>query len=127
MLAKTPVIETRVQDLLWFENSKTKFRSLGYDNKRSRNSDDSSPPPKKKPKKENKHKASTVEKEQPQTYIKDDEEGVKELHVTLSPVTDTIDPPEPEELIKALMVNLLKVLNSIRCRFFTIICDTPRH
>lgn len=45
-----------------------------------------------------------VDKE-PQTYVKDDEEGGKELHVTLSPVTDVIDPPEPEELIKALMVS----------------------
>lgn len=49
-----------------------------------------------------------IEKE-PQTYIKDDEEGGKELHVTLSPVTDTIDPPEPEELIKALMVSTFLV------------------
>ncbi|KAK7591085.1 hypothetical protein V9T40_002698 [Parthenolecanium corni] len=70
--------------------------------KQEKNGDDTAPPPKKKSKKESKHKPMIVDKE-PQTYVKDDEEGGKELHVTLSPVTDVIDPPEPEELIKALM------------------------
>lgn len=32
-------------------------------------------------------------------------DGTKELHVTLSPRTPAGDPPETEELIKALMVN----------------------
>jgi hypothetical protein len=32
-------------------------------------------------------------------------DGTKELHVTLSPHTPGGDPPETEELIKALMVN----------------------
>lgn len=31
-------------------------------------------------------------------------DGSKELHVTLSPKTPVNDPPEPEELIKALNV-----------------------
>lgn len=33
-------------------------------------------------------------------------DGTKELHVTLSPRTPAGDPPETEELIKALMVNI---------------------
>lgn len=33
-------------------------------------------------------------------------DGTKELHVTLSPRTPAGDPPETEELIKALMVNV---------------------
>jgi len=33
-------------------------------------------------------------------------DGTKELHVTLSPRTPGGDPPETEELIKALMVNI---------------------
>jgi len=65
---------------------------------------DTSPPRKKIRVRESKHHRSTTVDKEPQTYIKDDEEGGKELHVTLSPVTDVIDPPEPEELIKALMV-----------------------
>jgi len=32
-------------------------------------------------------------------------DGTKELHVTLSPKTPVNDPPEPEELIKALNVH----------------------
>lgn len=80
------------------------FKSaLGYGKKGEKRNRDTSSPSKKKIKvREIKHKPVTVEKE-PQTYVKNDEEGGKELHVTLSPVTDTIDPPEPEELIKALM------------------------
>lgn len=34
-------------------------------------------------------------------------DGTKELHVTLSPRTPAGDPPETEELIKALMVNFI--------------------
>lgn len=34
-------------------------------------------------------------------------DGTKELHVTLSPRTPAGDPPETEELIKALMVNTI--------------------
>ena len=34
-------------------------------------------------------------------------DGTKELHVTLSPRTPGGDPPETEELIKALMVNVI--------------------
>lgn len=34
-------------------------------------------------------------------------EGMKELHVTLSPRTPPGDPPEPEDLIKALIVSAL--------------------
>ncbi|XKL63733.1 hypothetical protein PGB90_006097 [Kerria lacca] len=75
--------------------------ALGCGKKR-KSMGDASPPKKKIKVKENKHKPMIIEKE-PQTYVKDDEEGGKELHVTLSPVTDIIDPPEPEELIKALM------------------------
>ena len=37
-------------------------------------------------------------------------DGTKELHVTLSPRTPGGDPPETEELIKALMVNNIFIL-----------------
>ncbi|XP_065215275.1 regulation of nuclear pre-mRNA domain-containing protein 1B [Planococcus citri] len=72
--------------------------------KRKSKSRDTSPPKKKVKVKETKPKPVNIEKEpQQQTYIKEDKDGSKELHVTLSPATDVIDPPEPEELIKALM------------------------
>lgn len=38
-------------------------------------------------------------------------DGTKELHVTLSPRTPAGDPPETEELIKALMVNINDILS----------------
>lgn len=38
-------------------------------------------------------------------------DGTKELHVTLSPRTPAGDPPETEELIKALMVNISDILS----------------
>ena len=38
-------------------------------------------------------------------------DGTKELHVTLSPRTPAGDPPETEELIKALMVNIIYKYN----------------
>lgn len=82
---------------------KTLYVFKGYGKRKDKNRDIS--PPKKKIKvKEVKSKPIIIEKEQEKTYIKEDKDGSKELHVTLSPVTDVIDPPEPEELIKALMV-----------------------
>lgn len=45
------------------------------------------------------------EKKKSETEIEVD--GTKELHVTLSPRTPAGDPPETEELIKALMVNFI--------------------
>ena len=48
-------------------------------------------------------KRAKIEKE-PEVIEKPAEEGPKELHVTLSPYSPNRDPPEPEELIKALMV-----------------------
>lgn len=44
------------------------------------------------------------ERKKSETEIEVD--GTKELHVTLSPRTPAGDPPETEELIKALMVNI---------------------
>jgi len=44
------------------------------------------------------------EKKKSETEVEVD--GTKELHVTLSPRTPAGDPPETEELIKALMVNI---------------------
>lgn len=45
------------------------------------------------------------EKKKSETEVEVD--GTKELHVTLSPRTPAGDPPETEELIKALMVNFI--------------------
>ncbi|KAH0540660.1 regulation of nuclear pre-mRNA domain-containing protein 1B [Cotesia glomerata] len=75
------------------------------------------PPPRKKPKieekikvktstpkvekKEKKDKKEKKERKKSETEVEVD--GTKELHVTLSPRTPAGDPPETEELIKALM------------------------
>lgn len=62
----------------------------------------------KKPKHSHNHKPK--QKKSQNNGIKKDKEvvvevdGTKELHVTLSPKTPVNDPPEPEELIKALVV-----------------------
>ncbi|XP_031781850.1 regulation of nuclear pre-mRNA domain-containing protein 1A isoform X2 [Nasonia vitripennis] len=61
---------------------------------------DSGTPPKKKPKLDN-EKKDKKERKKSETEIEVD--GTKELHVTLSPRTPGGDPPETEELIKALM------------------------
>lgn len=47
-------------------------------------------------------------------------DGTKELHVTLSPRTPGGDPPETEELIKALMV-YISFINNFRLRNFVLI------
>lgn len=47
-------------------------------------------------------KAERKERKKSETEVEVD--GTKELHVTLSPRTPAGDPPETEELIKALMV-----------------------
>lgn len=60
----------------------------------------STPPPRKKPKNEI-EKKEKKERKKSETEIEVD--GTKELHVTLSPRTPAGDPPETEELIKALM------------------------
>ncbi|XP_060839956.1 regulation of nuclear pre-mRNA domain-containing protein 1B [Rhopalosiphum padi] len=63
-------------------------------------------PPKKKVKHSHNHKPKKTKSQN--NGIKKDKEiiievdGTKELHVTLSPKTPVNDPPEPEELIKAL-------------------------
>ncbi|XP_029169032.1 regulation of nuclear pre-mRNA domain-containing protein 1B [Nylanderia fulva] len=63
---------------------------------------DSVTPPKKKAKLEiEKVKKEKKEKKKSETEVEVD--GTKELHVTLSPRTPAGDPPETEELIKALM------------------------
>ncbi|KAJ9575459.1 hypothetical protein L9F63_007664, partial [Diploptera punctata] len=77
-----------------------------------------SPPPKKKvkiidvsrtglentPKKLGSSKSKTPprERKKSETEVEVEVDGMKELHVTLSPRTPAGDPPEPEELIKAL-------------------------
>lgn len=50
------------------------------------------------------------EKKKSETEVEVD--GTKELHVTLSPRTPAGDPPETEELIKALMVNFINYTNN---------------
>lgn len=92
--------------MYFVQNSLNSFVIEAHGQKKNKEEGRDKSPPKKKIKvKEVKHKPATLKKEQPQqTYIKEDKDGSKELHVTLSPVTDVIDPPEPEELIKALMV-----------------------
>lgn len=57
-------------------------------------------PPKKKPKNDI-EKKEKKERKKSETEVEVD--GTKELHVTLSPRTPAGDPPETEELIKALM------------------------
>lgn len=44
------------------------------------------------------------ERKKSETEVEVEVDGMKELHVTLSPRTPAGDPPEPEELIKALLV-----------------------
>lgn len=61
----------------------------------------------KKVKHSHNHKSKKIKSQN--NGIKKDKEiivdGTKELHVTLSPKTPVNDPPEPEELIKALNVH----------------------
>ncbi|KAJ8678608.1 hypothetical protein QAD02_014395 [Eretmocerus hayati] len=64
------------------------------------NKEPGTPPPRKKPKTEV-EKVEKKERKKSETEIEVD--GHKELHVTLSPRTPGGDPPETEELIKALM------------------------
>ena len=45
------------------------------------------------------------ERKKSETEVEVEVDGMKELHVTLSPRTPAGDPPEPEELIKALLVS----------------------
>lgn len=59
-----------------------------------------SPPPRKK------SKSSSKERKKQQVVEVD---GMKEVHVTLSPQAPVGDPPEPEELIKALLVSSLVI------------------
>lgn len=47
-------------------------------------------------------------------------DGTKELHVTLSPRTPGGDPPETEELIKALMVNINYTSNNHDTEFVSL-------
>lgn len=47
-------------------------------------------------------------------------DGTKELHVTLSPRTPGGDPPETEELIKALMVNINNINNNHDTEFVSL-------
>jgi len=47
-------------------------------------------------------------------------DGTKELHVTLSPRTPGGDPPETEELIKALMVNINYTSNNHDAEFVSL-------
>lgn len=47
-------------------------------------------------------------------------DGTKELHVTLSPRTPGGDPPETEELIKALMVNINNTNNNHDTEFVSL-------
>lgn len=54
-------------------------------------------------KKEKTIKVKVVPREHKKSETEVEVDGTKELHVTLSPHTPSGDPPEPEELIKALM------------------------
>ena len=55
------------------------------------------------------------ERKKSETEVEVEVDGMKELHVTLSPRTPAGDPPEPEELIKALLVsnNLERISHSV--------------
>lgn len=53
--------------------------------------------------KKTKSQNNGIKKESKEVVVEVD--GTKELHVTLSPKTPVNDPPEPEELIKALNVH----------------------
>jgi regulator of Ty1 transposition protein 103 len=59
------------------------------------------------------------ERKKSETEVEIEVDGMKELHVTLSPRTPAGDPPEPEELIKALLVSSfqLGVNYSFSCPF----------
>ena len=52
------------------------------------------------------------EKDRKKSETEVEVDGTKELHVTLSPRTPGGDPPETEELIKALMVNISYTSNN---------------
>lgn len=47
------------------------------------------------------------ERKKSETETEIEVDGMKEIHVTLSPRTPAGDPPEPEEIIKALMVCII--------------------
>jgi hypothetical protein len=49
------------------------------------------------------------ERKKSETEVEIEVDGMKELHVTLSPRTPAGDPPEPEELIKALLVSSFQI------------------
>ncbi|XP_033211487.1 regulation of nuclear pre-mRNA domain-containing protein 1B [Belonocnema kinseyi] len=88
--------ERGVYDKSLITEFKTAFNS-GSDNKK----EPSAPPLKKKKVEFEKVKKEKKERKKSETEIEVD--GTKELHVTLSPRTPGGDPPETEELIKALM------------------------
>lgn len=49
-------------------------------------------------------------------------EGTKEVHITLSPRTPPGDPPEPEELIKALkVISLISGKNNVVLTFSPVV------
>jgi hypothetical protein len=61
-----------------------------------------------------KSKSPIRERKRSETEVEVERDGMKELHVTLSPRTPAGDPPEPEELIKALLV---RGTNSVKVAF----------
>ncbi|XP_058805394.1 regulation of nuclear pre-mRNA domain-containing protein 1B [Phymastichus coffea] len=85
--------ERGVYDKLQITAIKSAFNSM-----RDYNRKPGTPPPRKKSKIDNEKKK---ERKKSETEVEVD--GTKELHVTLSPRTPGGDPPETEELIKALM------------------------
>lgn len=65
-----------------------------------------SPPPRKKSKNTNSN-IRNRERKKSDKEVEVEVDGMKEVHVTLSPQTPVGDPPEPEELIKALLVSFV--------------------
>lgn len=59
---------------------------------------------KKKHRKEKYSPVNAKERKKSETETEIEVDGMKEIHITLSPRTPAGDPPEPEEIIKALLV-----------------------
>lgn len=78
-------------------------------------------------------KSPMRERKRSETEVEVERDGMKELHVTLSPRTPAGDPPEPEELIKALLVreaktvvkmafNVLRIFLCMCVKVYTPLC-----
>lgn len=77
---------------------------------------------KKKHRKEKYSPVNTKEKKKTETETEIDGDTMKDFHVNLSPRTPGGDPPEPDEIIKALMVsNPLLQMKENGFNWFTLV------